>query len=338
MLPLSPSNPQRLLESAEYPTAVEVSQLNVYDEHGFTPLNKAIQASDTTLIAQLLQAGADKDALNAQGESNLYHAVVHKNRKVICFLLVQGFDCNLKNTNGNTPLHEAVRQKRTDVIRILMQASANPTSANDNGEIPIDWAASNPTIQAILTPSGSYDATPSITATSDMDTLFKLIQNANKSAEDLEALITPNMPLEAIDEYGYSLMHYAILEGRVDFVELLIQHNSNLANEHLLEGGRTPLYFSAYSNQPAIVRSLLKSGADPKKANGNGETPIDAAKHTEELNRTILDMITAPWRYENSQALTSQPRSDENRPLVTISEASDEEDHAPLSLSLSSRP
>ena len=94
-------------------------------------------------LNELIDTGADVNAINSDGISPLKAAVTSKHIECIQSLIDAGADSDLKSgPKGNTPLHEAVRlgMDGVDAVEKLLDAGADPDIANDAGQTPYDIA------------------------------------------------------------------------------------------------------------------------------------------------------------------------------------------------------
>jgi len=91
---------------------------------------------------------------------------------------------------------------------------------------------------------------------------------------------------------GFSALHAAVLRGNVDIVNLLLAAKADV-NARVIHGepvrkygqeyaitaswkGATPLWLAARFGEPAIIRALMKAGADITIASDDGTSPIFA--------------------------------------------------------------
>lgn len=110
------------------------------------------------MIAFLIQAGANPNALDKSGVAPLHRSVRQRCVSAVNALLAGGADIGLKNKNGSTPLHLAVQNTgrggtgspeskacQREIIETLLAAGANPNVRDGNGKTvrqcaQSDWA------------------------------------------------------------------------------------------------------------------------------------------------------------------------------------------------------
>jgi ankyrin repeat protein len=106
------------------------------------PLNLAIQWSSIELVAALLDAGANPNAIDESGFTTLFMAIGGKRLDVVRLLLLHGADPNGRGIHNWTPLHQAVRWKDTAAVELLLAWGADPKLAylTDVRSTPLDTA------------------------------------------------------------------------------------------------------------------------------------------------------------------------------------------------------
>ena len=147
---------------------------------GDTSLHEAAKNGDAYAIKKLIDAGADVNAKNNDGDTPLHDTTRNENWceenldgtacirpetnpaivNVVKELINAGADIHAKNKIGETPLHLAVKYLDMDfvlesyppiyvdndndyLIREFIKAGANINAKNNSGETPLHYAASN---------------------------------------------------------------------------------------------------------------------------------------------------------------------------------------------------
>jgi len=121
---------------------------------GKTPLMMAARYNQSPeVIAVLLKAGADVNAVDALHSTALIWAAGGNNVEVIATLLKAGADIKVKALSGATALMWAANGNRNPaVILALLKAGADINAKNDHGWTPLVYAAkNNPNPEVVLT-------------------------------------------------------------------------------------------------------------------------------------------------------------------------------------------
>lgn len=108
---------------------------------GTTALHRAcMQVRDPTLVAWLLEKGADPDAHRPGGWTPLIEAADFDNLPAVRLLLQRGARVNYRDNNGQTALFHAVNSGDAETARLLLEAGADPAVRDLAGLTPLDWA------------------------------------------------------------------------------------------------------------------------------------------------------------------------------------------------------
>jgi len=114
---------------------------------GCTPLHffyRLSSANQVPIIQAMLDAGADPNVADADGDSPLFFASLSNSHiRSVQALLDGGANPATRNNNLDTPLHTACSRGRVDVAQLLIQrqGSACLTLKNDREETPLDCLA-----------------------------------------------------------------------------------------------------------------------------------------------------------------------------------------------------
>lgn len=111
------------------------------EELGITPLHQAVYQGNTKRVLELMQAGADINALDKYGWTPLHDAVFKKRIRITKLLIKQGAHINSQDFEEQwTPLHEAAFNGYTRLAEILLEAGADSTIKDLFGDTPLEDA------------------------------------------------------------------------------------------------------------------------------------------------------------------------------------------------------
>ncbi len=120
------------------------ASINDISEGGYTPLHLALRNDDPHFALKLIDAGADIDISNEEGDSIIHYALEHNEKPVVLArkLISKGAKVNKKNNVGNTPLHTALSSKGTiELVDEIVDAGADINAKNHFGVTPLFIAA-----------------------------------------------------------------------------------------------------------------------------------------------------------------------------------------------------
>jgi ankyrin repeat protein len=286
-------------------------------QYGATALHWAAAGGDQTMVAILLERGADPCARNAKGMTPAEVAV--RNRctgfavAVLCpseplepllFTATQEGDVptverllNMKPTMvnaadsiGATPLHWAAYKGYAGMTLCLIENGANATARNRNGKTPLQVAASQQSVGGIINSTAA--STDGMLAISLMSPTIGMVMAHQQLSNQIQSQTLANDVARRYDavirileqpEYQRGpdqAMMKAAREGNMVALRRLLRSNPALVHVTDPVSGETPLHAAAANGCLEAVSLLLRQGADPAKLDSSGRTALQTARLT----------------------------------------------------------
>jgi ankyrin repeat protein len=182
------------------------TQFNHWLYRGDTALHLAAVGYRETLVARLLEAGADARACGNRRRSQPLHYASDGSARcaewnptrqvaVIQLLIQAGADVHAQDRNGATPLHRAVRTRCSAAVKCLLEAGADPVLRNESGSTAFHLAVQN-------TGRGNSGSPASI----------------EEQREIIRAFLDHGVPASLADAEGKSILDWA----RSDWIRTLL--------------------------------------------------------------------------------------------------------------------
>ena len=244
----------------------------------------------------LIEAGADVNAKNAEGETPMFNLVLIRpphvsegwpidkirqiKQRALEYLIGADADPNAKNNIGITPLMQASEHGFSEAVALLTQSESNPLKQNDKRKTALDIAnAQYQYVQNWLEKySGYAGGTGGNSAVHRIRKRIPLMRNLDA---DLEKVVSMLEQSEKDAYQRYYPLHYSVLEKDIRLLSSLVKEKETDVNSKDNEG-QTALHLSASNNFFNGMSLLLSFGADPFLKNRNGKTPKAIAKRNRE--------------------------------------------------------
>lgn len=258
--------------------------LNARDEKGRTFLWEVLTwyGIEIETIDKFIRLGADPGALTHDGRTLLHYAVEQsKGPQWFRHLILAGVRPDALGNDGDTVIHAVLRgphmyTSAQEVLQVLIEAGALPLVKNAKGQSALHIVGALDKLKIVLN-------TPAFRGLGinepDVDGYTPLHHAVVLGEEVVWSLLHAGADPAALAAGGVSPLHLAALSGRADVVCLLLTtyRDINTLETHvnlLGPGGRAPLHYACRSASPEVVWILLHAGADARKTDNKGLTPL----------------------------------------------------------------
>lgn len=266
-------------QESVHPPAPETS--NVRGSENKSALHQVCASGNAQLAASLIEKGADISTVDTKHNQPLHAAAAAGQASVVRLLLEKGADIHAKGDYDRMPLHAAARAGAIEVAEILLAAGADINARSYENEAPLHLAAEGghaEMIRFLL----EHDAYPGILSRGNGSALHYAAATGSLSA--VEALVGAGLDVNAQDISGRTPLHYAVEQNAVELTDFLIEKGAETElygrGYGIHDAARvlcTPLHVAARFSYPAVVKLLLKHGADPNALDSVGATPLHEA-------------------------------------------------------------
>jgi ankyrin repeat protein len=210
--------------------------VHIASAKGISPLEEAFNGRSTGVFAELIDRGADADAMWSMGEVPLSQCVI-KGELDIFRILLDVADVNQINGEGATALLVACsRGDRHEHIRLLLSRPG----------LDLDFVDRNWQTNFEGTPHNSL----SLSAHKGDYLATEMLLSAGADPG-----LVPRLPVLPL--------YRAVRNGHLEIARLLLAHQSPVNNFTRLCGSRTPLSAAVRTGSVDMVALLLEHGADP---------------------------------------------------------------------------
>lgn len=239
-----------------------------------TPLFEAVHDQDTAAVRKIIKGGGDVNEVDSEGNTSLLIAVLMRNAKFVDELLKLGADPNKARPDGKGPLFGAVRVGEEKIVQTLLKGGAEvdaPLSMDHNGE-----AVGGCTALYIAALLGHLPS--------------------------CKVLASSGASLEAANDLGYTPLMAAIEGDHEEVIDFFLKSGANVNPDVTPSmeveglGGAFPLYTATRKENLAVIKKLLKRGADVNRSAPNGWTSLKSAAQqgSFEIVKALLDAGADP--------------------------------------------
>jgi ankyrin repeat protein len=271
-----------------YLLSLRPANLSPVDEYGYTPAQLAINSGRTAQLNSLLSAGVSPNERvgNSTDPSLLVLAIDRRNIDMVEALIQAGANIQDVDEDGEPPLLHALRSRSESIIQRLLDSGASPNVTSRNGTSAILLAAQNGIpwmVQMLL----SQNASLAPRSSDGLDPLMAACQDGSEEIVDM--LIAAGMKADRVDKSGANALIYAVQSGTRILIEKILGLNPDI--NVFDASGQTALHWAARRTtlvSLSMFQPLLASGANPASRDFEFNTPLHYAANSGSNSKVTL--------------------------------------------------
>jgi ankyrin repeat protein len=298
------------------------AEVSAATDLGVTPLWNACVNASAPMVRLLLDAGANPNLALELGETPLMAAARSGNPEVVAQLLAKGADIHARAARGQTALMWAVAQKHPAVVQALLEGGADVHARSEVWSQMMAVPPHGRDEYNRMIPHGGDTALMFAARVGDLDSA-KLLLDAGADVNDADAWGVSALVLAAHSGYrdlctfllekgadpnmaeaGFSALHIAIMRRDERLAGALLDRGADpnaplrtwtptrrsSRDFHFQPAliGATPIWLAARVTEPAIMRLLVKHGADPLFVHHADYIAGEGGKHRVEATTALM--------------------------------------------------
>ena len=236
-------------------------------------LADAAARADVTVVRQLLAAGADVNAADAEGTTPLHWAVWADDEATVEALLRARATATIANVFRVTPLSIAAERGNPNIVRRLIEAGARPVDVDPSGQTLLVAAIKSGNVDSVRL---LIDAGAQVNAAEPQlgHTALMWAARTNNGAVT-RLLVERRATIEARTRVGAKpAVRPPGAGGGSHGVGIVRSGVPPEGEQGPTPGGMTALLFAAREGSTEAARALLDAGADLNAADPNDMTPL----------------------------------------------------------------
>ena len=296
--------------------------VNATSKENITAVMLACKEGNNDVINVLLNAGADPNITDGDGNTCLHYAALNdSSTDVLQAIISHGVDVNATNTNNVTALMLACHKGNRDAINVLLNAGADSNIADADGSTWLYYAARNDcterfqemirllvdvhainkkvfTAMLVGAKIGKRDAisvllnagTDSNIADTDGDARPHNAAQKDCYAEVLQAITSHIVDENATQKNSVTALMKACHSGNRDAINKCLNAGVDVNAVH--DNNVTAFMIACAKGNKDVINILLIAGADPNKADANGNTYLHYAERNDCYTNNLEAIIS----------------------------------------------
>ncbi|NDJ52454.1 MAG: hypothetical protein GYB68_05125, partial [Chloroflexi bacterium] len=230
-----------------------------------TALIRAVEGRHAELLRWLIEAGANLEALDDDGDTALQTAVNWNHPNMLAILIAVGANVNCQATNGWTPLTKALSQGNGSMVRSLVEAGADLSLGGKSGRPPLWWAIKEGHSVDVLLRAGA-DPNLRVLESEHPLLVYALYREQSTPAR---LLIEGGADLNAENRYGWNAWMTATYFELPELVMLIEERGGSPKRQ-----SEVRCLLAARNDDADGMLAAINDGADPNSHDIFGITPL----------------------------------------------------------------
>lgn len=261
------------------------------DSEGMTPLHHAARGGNAALVNYLIEKGGDKESQDNYGKTPLHLAATYDRKDAVEALVKHGVQLETPDPYKRTALVLCARERGgVATAKVLLDAGADINVRDKFDDTALNlaaWRGKREFVDLLLErgaevpgPGKQWGQLVSLSASTGLPNLFvrltkdgpnlasidafknSLLHQAARggAGEIVDALLGMGFNPTTQDSYGWTPLHYAALDGRMDAARKLIEHRAPLDSRTI--AGQSAWNVATERKTEGVAVLLASKGAD----------------------------------------------------------------------------